>query len=63
MNKLKQFFKRAVETCRMMVGVGSYDRYVEHALAHHPEKPVMSYAEYFNYCQSKRYESGAGKCC
>lgn len=48
---------------RLMVGMPDYDAYVTHMQTTHPDKPVMSYAEFFRERQEARYGSGAGKCC
>jgi uncharacterized short protein YbdD (DUF466 family) len=51
------------QAMRMMVGMPDYDTYVAHMRATHPERPVMSYEEFFRERQNARYGSGAGKCC
>ncbi len=51
------------QTLRLMVGVPDYDGYVAHMRATHPERPVMTYEEFFRERQNARYGSGAGKCC
>jgi uncharacterized short protein YbdD (DUF466 family) len=51
---------------RLMVGVPSYDVYVEHMRRNHPDKPVMTYAEFFRDRQAARYGGGSGgglRCC
>jgi uncharacterized short protein YbdD (DUF466 family) len=30
---------------------------------HHPERPVMSYEEFFTERQQARYRNGGGRCC
>jgi uncharacterized short protein YbdD (DUF466 family) len=57
------FWRKAVETARLAIGVPDYDRYVAHMRAHHPERPVMSYPEFFNERQQKRYGGGRTGCC
>ncbi|QYD72758.1 YbdD/YjiX family protein [Paraburkholderia edwinii] len=51
------------ETLRLMVGLPDYDTYVAHMRATHPDRPVMTYDEFFRERQSARYAGGAGKCC
>jgi uncharacterized short protein YbdD (DUF466 family) len=49
-----------------MVGVPDYDTYVAHRRAHHPDQPVMSYAEFFRERQVARYACEKGRfkgCC
>jgi uncharacterized short protein YbdD (DUF466 family) len=50
---------------RLMVGQPDYDRYVEHMRAHHPDRPVMSYAEFFRDRENARYggKGRVGRCC
>lgn len=65
MRELKDLWRRAVQTARLMVGVPDYDTYVAHRKAHHPGEPIMSYTEFFRERQNARY-SGNGKvrgCC
>jgi uncharacterized short protein YbdD (DUF466 family) len=49
-----------------MVGVPDYQSYVAHTRATHPDKPVMSYEEFFRERQTARYAIGKGRfrgCC
>ena len=48
------------ETGMLMVGVGSYTRYIEHMTSRHPEKPVLTEVEFFRYCQDSRYPGKSG---
>ena len=50
---------------RLMVGVPSYDAYVEHMRRTHPAAPVMTYAEFFRARQDARYGAGGSgmRCC
>ena len=36
--------------------------YVAHMRATHPDRPVMTYDEFFRERQNARYGAGAGKC-
>ncbi|KVE35565.1 YbdD/YjiX family protein [Burkholderia sp. TSV86] len=51
------------QALRLMVGLPDYDGYVAHMRATHPDRPVMSYEEFFRERQNARYGAGAGKCC
>jgi uncharacterized short protein YbdD (DUF466 family) len=48
-----------------MVGVPSYDAYAEHMRRTHPDRPAMTYAEFFRERQNARYGGGGGglRCC
>ena len=62
-DSLKRCWRRAVQTARLLIGVPDYDTYVEHMRLHHPERPVMSYEEFFNERMQARYRGGGGRCC
>ncbi|TVX80033.1 YbdD/YjiX family protein [Peribacillus simplex] len=50
----------------LLVGVPSYDTYVEHMRLHHPEDPVKNRKEFFCEAQDERYNAKGGKvsrCC
>ncbi|CAG9258048.1 YbdD/YjiX family protein [Paraburkholderia unamae] len=51
------------QAMRLMVGLPDYEGYVTHMRATHPDRPVMTYEEFFRERQNARYGSGAGKCC
>lgn len=59
----RQAWLRAVQTARLCCGVPDYDTYVRHLRAHHPERPVPSYAQFFRERQQARYRGGGGRCC
>ncbi len=51
-------------TARLMVGVPSYEGYVAHMAAAHPDRPVMSRDAFFRNRQEARYGGrNGGKCC
>ena len=52
---MSRLVRRVAQTLRLMVGVGDYERYVEHMRRHHPEQEPMSRADHFRYCQHARY--------
>ncbi|HSC75212.1 MAG TPA: YbdD/YjiX family protein [Pseudomonadales bacterium] len=56
----KSVLLRAVQTARLMVGVGDYQQYLEHMQSHHPDETAMSDIEYFRYCQDSRYPGKDG---
>ena len=66
MANLTRLWGRAVQTARLMVGVPDYEVYVAHRRAHHPDEPIMSYAEFFRERQQARYGFEKGRfrgCC
>ncbi|KFE68955.1 YbdD/YjiX family protein [Hyalangium minutum] len=62
-DELGHLWRRAVQTARLLIGVPDYDTYVRHMRLRHPERPVMSYAEFFNERMQARYRRGGGRCC
>ncbi|AWS52700.1 MULTISPECIES: YbdD/YjiX family protein [Providencia] len=54
------------QAARMLIGIPDYDTYVQHMSDNHPDKPVMTYKEFFRERQDARY-GGSGKggfrCC
>ena len=56
--------QRLRETGNLMVGLPDYERYVAHNRTQHPDRPVMSRAEFVAERTQRRYEGGgAGRCC
>ncbi|NMF89591.1 YbdD/YjiX family protein [Aromatoleum petrolei] len=62
-NDLSKLGKYLGQAARLMVGLPDYDTYVAHMKATHPDRPVMSYEEFFRERQEARYGGGAGRCC
>ncbi|WP_368738489.1 YbdD/YjiX family protein [Corallococcus exiguus] len=46
-----------------MVPAGGFRTYVAHMRRHHPDRPVMTYAEFLNDRLQARYRAGGGRCC
>jgi len=62
-DRLTAFWRKAVQTARLAIGVPDYEAYLAHMRAHHPERRAMDYAEFFNERQQKRYGNGRTGCC
>jgi uncharacterized short protein YbdD (DUF466 family) len=55
-----------VRTARLMVGIPDYETYVRHRQTYHPDKPIMTYEEFFVERQEARYSVSKGRlrgCC
>jgi uncharacterized short protein YbdD (DUF466 family) len=66
LNKLKKILKYREQFLSLLVGVPSYEKYVEHMETHHPGKPIQSRKEFFCEAQNARYNGKDGKvsrCC
>lgn len=50
--------RRLREGARLMIGVPDYDTYVAHMREAHPDRPAMTYAEFFRERQAARYGEG-----
>ncbi len=59
-NDLSRMGKYLGQAARMLVGMPDYDTYVEHMRNKHPDKPVMTYEEFFRERQEARYGGGSG---
>jgi uncharacterized short protein YbdD (DUF466 family) len=62
-DRLRFFWRQAVRTARLAIGVPDYDTYVRHLRTHHPELEVPSYAQFFEKCQQARYKNGGNRGC
>lgn len=54
------------QAARMLVGMPDYDTYVQHMQTNHPDKPMMTYEEFFRERQQARYGGdgkGGMRCC
>ena len=56
--------RRIRETLHLMVGLPDYHYYVAHVRSRHPDRPVMSRAEFVRERTVRRYAGkGTGRCC
>jgi uncharacterized short protein YbdD (DUF466 family) len=66
LNRIREGWRWAARTARLMVGVPDYENYVEHRRRFHPGDPIMSYEEFFRERQRVRYAVEKGRfkgCC
>lgn len=61
--RLRFFWRQAVRTARLSIGVADYDTYVRHLRTHHPEGVVPTYEQFFEQCQQARYKNGGNRGC
>ena len=64
--KITGVLKQRKQFISLLVGVPSYETYVEHMEAHHPGEPMKSRKEFFCEAQDDRYNAKGGKvsrCC
>lgn len=61
---IRFYYKKAERFFHPLVGLSSYDKYLEHMKEKHPEKTPKSRSEFFKECLEKKYNSGGlHKCC
>lgn len=63
LKKINSFRKQFLS---LLVGVPSYEIYLQHMESHHPGEPVKSRKEFFCEAQEERYNGKGGKvsrCC
>ncbi|WP_059172103.1 YbdD/YjiX family protein [Bacillus sp. FJAT-27445] len=66
LKRLRDILSYRKQFISLLVGVPSYERYVEHMMAHHPDQPVKTRKEFFCEAQDARYNGKGGKvsrCC
>jgi uncharacterized short protein YbdD (DUF466 family) len=51
------------QSVRLMVGVPEYSTYLEHMKKTHPDRPPMSYPDFFRERQEARYGGKISRCC
>lgn len=63
-DKIKTFYEKSEKFFHPLVGLSSYEKYLEHMKRTHPDKKVLTRGEFFNECIEKKYNSGGfKKCC
>lgn len=61
--KIYALYKRSDRFVHLLVGLPSYDKYVEHMKKNHPDKVPKSQKEFFKEALDKKYGAGGAKCC
>lgn len=60
---LKNLYKKSERFFHLLVGMPSYDKYLEYMQTFHPDSTPKSRAEFFREAQDKRYNGGSSRCC
>ncbi|RBQ29679.1 KCU-star family selenoprotein [Aliarcobacter vitoriensis] len=64
LKQIKAFYEKSEKFFHPLVGLSSYEKYLEHMKRNHPDKKVLSRGEFFNEALDRRYNSGGfKKCC
>ncbi len=62
--QIKALYEKSEKFFHPLVGLSSYEKYLEHMKRTHPDKKVLTRGEFFNECIEKKYNSGGfKKCC
>ena len=56
-------YARSDRFISLLVGMRSYDKYVEHIRTKHPEREPLSRREFFKEALEARYSGGVNRCC
>lgn len=59
---LKNLYLRSDRFFHLLVGMPSYDKYLEHMSKNHPDKIPKSQKEFFKEALEKKYGAGSSKC-
>lgn len=60
--RVSALYRRSDRVFHLLVGLPSYDKYVEHMKLHHPDKVPKSRKEFFKEALDKKYGAGGAKC-
>ncbi len=60
---LGQAKKYLGQAAKMLIGIPDYDNYVEHMKTNHPDKPYMTYNEFFRERQTRATAEVAKAAC
>ncbi len=63
LDKLKTLYQRSDRFVSLLVGMRSYDKYVEHMKTKHPEREILSRKDFFKESLEARYNGGVTRCC
>lgn len=60
--KIKALYRRSDRFLHVLVGMPSYDKYLEHMRIHHPDKIPKTQKEFFAEALEAKYGAGSTKC-
>ena len=58
----QRIYQRSDRFLHLLVGMPSYDKYLEHMRIHHPHEIPKTQREFFKEAMEKKYGSGRAKC-
>lgn len=60
--KFVKIYQKSDRFLHLLVGMPSYDKYLEHMQKHHPDKIPKSQKEFFKEAMDRKYGAGSSKC-
>ena len=62
LSKIAIFYKKIDRFSHLLVGMPSYDKYVEYMQKFHPNETPQTQREFFKEALEKKYGAGSSKC-
>ena len=62
LKSLISIYKKSDRFFHLLVGMPSYDKYLEHMRINHPDKIPKTQKEFFKEAMDKKYGPGSSKC-
>lgn len=63
LKKIKAFYEKSEKFFHPLVGLASYEKYLEHMQRNHPNKEIQSRGDFFKEAIDRKYNStGINKC-
>lgn len=62
LKSLMSIYKKSDRFFHLLVGMPSYDKYLEHMRINHPDKIPKTQKEFFKEAMDKKYGPGSSKC-
>lgn len=60
--EIKRLYKKSDRFFHLLVGMPSYDKYLEHMREHHPDEIPQTQKEFFKEALERKYGAGSAKC-
>lgn len=56
--KIKALYEKSEKFFHPLVGLSSYEKYLEHMQRNHPNEKALSRGDFFKECIERKYNSG-----
>lgn len=61
-NQIKTLYRHSDRFFHLLVGMPSYDKYLEHMKTHHPDQTPKTRKEFFTETMKAKYGAGRSRC-